>query len=186
MKLFGFTLAAVALAQSNDTFVPVAAAAAARSYGVELDGATCYKCEGDSYEKCIEQANEREGGAVTCRSDKMCSIVERRRGGEIERVEMLCKQDDVCRKEVQYNLRVCPQMTTVTECHQMERDGKFIYLLLFYLILFSENNAVIPSVCRKCFGQDRDMDFIEEFIRGVGYADWQGANGLILDHWMSE
>merc|ERR1712210_27353 len=140
MKLFGFTLAA---------------AAAARSYGVELDGATCYKCEGDSYEKCIEQANEREGGAVTCRSDKMCSIVERRRGGEIERVEMRCKQDDVCRKEVQYNLRVCPQMTTVTECHQMERD---------------ENNAVIPSVCRKCFGQERDMDFIEEFIRGVGYA----------------
>ena len=128
MKLFGFTLAAVALAQSNDTFVPVAdaAAAAARSYGVELTGATCYKCEGDSYEACIRQANDREGGAVSCRSDKMCSITERRRGGEIERVEMRCKQDEVCRMEVQHNLRPCPQMTWVTECHQMEKDGKII------------------------------------------------------------
>merc|ERR1712127_790743 len=142
MKLFGFTLAAVALAQSNDTFVPVAAAAAARSYGVELTGATCYKCEGDSYEACIAQANEREGGAVSCRSDKMCSITERRRGGEIERVEMRCKKD--------------------------------------------ENGAEVPSVCRKCFGQDKDVDFIEGFIRGVGYADSQGANGLLLDHWMTE
>merc|ERR1712010_293432 len=166
MRLFGFTLAAVALAQSNDTFVPVAAAAAARSYGVELDGATCYKCEGDSYEKCIGQANEREGGAVTCRSDKMCSIVERRRGGELERVEMRCKQDDVCRMEVQYNKRVCPQMTTVTECHQMEKD---------------ENGADVPSVCRKCFDQYMDIDYINSFIDAVRYADYQGANGLHLD-----
>ncbi|CBY38090.1 unnamed protein product [Oikopleura dioica] len=44
MKLFGFTLAAVALAQ-NDTFVPAAAAEAARSFGVELTGSTCFKCE---------------------------------------------------------------------------------------------------------------------------------------------
>ena len=72
MKLSGklFTLATVALAQSNDTFVPVAdadaAAAAARIYGVELTGGTCYKCESDSYEECIAQANEREGGAVSC------------------------------------------------------------------------------------------------------------------------
>ena len=85
MKLFGklFTLVTVALAQSNDTFVPVADAPAARSYGVELTGATCYKCEGDSYEECIAQANEREGGAVSCRSDKICHITERRRGGKI-------------------------------------------------------------------------------------------------------
>merc|ERR1712127_327822 len=157
MKLFGFTLAAVALAQSNDTFVPVAAAAAARSYGVELTGATCYKCEGDSYEACIRQANEREGGAVSCRSDKMCSITERRRGGKVERVEMRCKQDDVCRMEVQHNLRPCPQMTWVTECHQMEQD---------------ENGAIVPSVCRKCFSQEVDISHINSFVDAIRYADY--------------
>ncbi|CBY38089.1 unnamed protein product [Oikopleura dioica] len=170
MKLFGFTLAAVALAQ-NDTFVPAAAAEAARSFGVELTGSTCFKCEGNSYQECMDQADEREGGPVSCRSDKMCSITERRRGGEIERVEMRCKQNDVCRMEVQHNLRPCPQMTWVTECHQMEKD---------------ENGAEVPSVCRKCFGQDKDIEFVKGFVNGVGYADYQGANGLILDHWMSE
>ena len=129
MKLFGLTLATVAVAQYNNTFVPAAAADALRSYGVELEAATaatCYKCEGNSYVDCIRQANLREGGAISCPKDKICSITERRRGGEIERVEMRCKNEDVCKMELEHNLRPCPQMTWVTECHQMDKDGKLI------------------------------------------------------------
>ena len=136
MKLFGFTLATVAVAQYNNTFVP-AAAAAARSYGVELEAAaaTCYKCEGNDYVDCIRQANLREGGAISCPADKICSITERRRGGELERVEMRCKNEDVCKMELEHNLRPCPQMTWVTECHQMEKDGRIISFFHFIKFL---------------------------------------------------
>ena len=130
MTIFEFPIFLVAAARAqNDAYVPVAAAAAvaAESYGVELTGATCYKCEGNSYLDCIKQANQREGGPISCRSDKLCSVTERRRGGKIERVEMRCKQEDVCKMELEHNLRPCPQMTWVTECHQMEKDGKFIF-----------------------------------------------------------
>ena len=77
-------------------------------------------------------------------------------------------------------------MTTVTECHQMEKDGKidsiFIKLKFFYV----ENGADVPSVCRKCFDQYMDIDYINSFIDAVRYADYQGANGLHLDDWMTE
>ena len=121
MKLFGFTIATIAQAQSINNYVP--AADAASRYGVEINAATCYKCEGNNYVDCIAQANLREGGPISCPANKMCSITERRRGGEVERVEMRCKNEDVCLQEVQHNLRPCPQMTWVTECHTMERDG---------------------------------------------------------------
>ena len=166
MKLFGLTFATAAFAQygGNGTFVPAAEAAARLAY--EQPSATCYKCEGSSYVDCIAQANAREGGPISCRSDKMCSITERRRGGDVYRVEMRCKQDDVCRQEVQHNLRPCPQMSWVTECHQR-----------------TEN---VPSVCRKCFAQSKDIDYINGFIDAVRYADYMGDTGLHVDNWMSE
>ena len=188
MKLFGFTLATVAVAQYNNTFVPAAAAGAARSYGVEPEyaaAATCYKCEGNNYVDCIAQANLREGGAISCPADKICSITERRRGGELERVEMRCKNEDVCKLELKHNLRPCPQMTWVTECHQMERDGKLISHFLYCKILVSENGAEVPSVCRKCFPEEVDIEYINSFIDEVRYGDYVGDNGLPVAEWMS-
>ena len=101
---------------------------------------TCWKCEAKNYDLCLQQHFIQYGyNALTCPYGKVCSMVERRRGGEVEWVQVGCKDEDVCKEEQRHNLRPCPQMPTATECHQMRFGRKYnrplfirIYDFTFY------------------------------------------------------
>ena len=150
MKLFGLFFGPVAFAQievlEDNNFNTA-------RWGKQMSGPMCFKCEGNSWKECREQAWEREGGPVSCREDKVCSMVERRRGGKIYRVESRCKQVDVCLMERWHNLRPCPQMPSATECNRMERDRLLtLFLLIFIFFLFRKrcgNNFCLSKLLRS-------------------------------------
>ncbi|CAG5091125.1 Oidioi.mRNA.OKI2018_I69.PAR.g12867.t1.cds [Oikopleura dioica] len=162
MKLFGITLAlASAQGLGNET-------EDARHYFPEPHTTfyprvtlpppkSCWKCEGENYGLCMQQHNINYGFmGLTCPYGKVCSIVERRRGGKIEWVSMGCKDEDVCKEEQQHNIRPCPQMPTATECHQM---------------IYGHSYEKVPSVCRKCFDETNGAKAAGDFIRKIGIAD---------------
>merc|ERR1712210_363574 len=92
----------------------------------ETDSA-CTTCIADNYDNCIGNAM-----LVDCKvNEESCQLIERRRGGIVEFVEMGCKALRACENDKKDNKKMCTKL------------------------IVDKNDAIRPSVCRTCFATNQ-------------------------------
>ncbi|CBY32159.1 unnamed protein product [Oikopleura dioica] len=88
---------------------------------------SCTTCISDNYAHCIGNAT-----LVDCKvNEESCQLIERRRGGVVNFVEMGCKALRACENDKKDNKKMCTKLIT------------------------DKNDAIRPSVCRTCFATNQ-------------------------------
>merc|ERR1712035_186471 len=107
----------------------------------------CTTCIADNYEDCVGNAT-----VVDClANEESCHLIERRRGGVVEFVEMGCKALQACENDKKDNRKMCTKLIT------------------------DKNDAIRPSVCRTCFatdaaGRQAQTDFCQTVKTGSSFV----------------